>query len=85
MCEVAKNFSKNFKLFVHLLSRDRKTLRNLTTAEGKKFRLGGNARENSDYGSPPPAAAGAHLHSASAMNVAYLRFDKTEFIDNIAG
>lgn len=65
MCPGPKKFSKIFIFFVRTVKKHKKTLRNLTTAEGKKFRFGGNARESFDYGSPPPAAA--HLTSASMV------------------
>ena len=67
MCLGPKKFSKIFIFFVRAVKKHKKTLRNLTTAEGKKFRFGGNARESFDYGSPPPAAAAAHLTSASMV------------------
>ena len=67
MCPGLKKFSKIFNYFVRTAQKHKKTLRNLTTAEGKKFRFGGNARESFDYGSPPPAAAAAHLTSASMV------------------
>lgn len=63
----AEKILKNFNFFVWPVKKHKKTLRNLTTAEGKKFRFGGNARESFDYGSPPPAAAAAHLTSASMV------------------